>query len=491
MADPPVNPSTAPRSSSEQLELDDAQGLVARAYGHLPSARYLLCRIVDPVATRAWLGRMASEVFTAAGEKQDAPAVNLALTWQGLRRLGLPDDALVTFPRPMQEGMVTPHRSRILRDVGESDPARWRWGGSIGDGDAASDIHVLVMVFAPTEKALTAFPTPAGLEEVVEPINGRLMGGFEHFGFADGVSQPVLKGWPRRTASEHPPAPPPTRFSDVEPGEVLLGYKDNFGKPAQGPTLADGGPARGLPKAPWTKGRRDLGRNGSFLVFRQLAQDVPAFRRAVETASAAGGVRGDGLTPARLGAKVVGRWASGASIVLHPDDDPGETGSNDFGYHDDDQSGRRSCPFGAHIRRANPRDSSRHSPAEGLRTTLNHRILRRGRPYGLPFVDPATQPGEEASAERGMIFICLNSDIERQFEFVQHSWIDNPYFGSQYGEVDPVIGTQPVGGGLFTIPDHPVRRRVSGLPSFVTTRGGAYFFLPGVKALRYLSQMRG
>ncbi len=493
----PPPPPPPPSPASEPLELDDMQGLVARAYGHLPLARYLLCRIVEPAAARAWLGRLAREVFPADRAKEDAVAVNVAVTWRGLHQLGLSDDALATFPRALQEGMVTPHRSRILGDLGDSDPSRWRWGGTNNDNGGSAGIDLLIMLFAPTEEVLTtdlaarraAFAAGGALEEVVEPMNGRLMGGYEHFGFADGVSQPILKGWPRRTGSEHPPAPPPARFSDVEPGEIVLGYNDNFGKPAHGPTVADAGPARRLPWAPWAKGRRDLGRNGSFLVFRQLAQDVPAFRRAVEAASEATAVRDKGLTPAQLGAKMVGRWASGAPIVLYPDADPGHAGSNDFGYHDDDQFGRRSCPVGAHVRRANPRDSSQHSPAEGLMTTLNHRILRRGRPYGLPFVDPPTQPGEEAKAERGLLFVCLNTDIERQFEFVQHTWVENPYFGGQYGEVDPLIGTQPPGGGAFTIPADPVRRRVSGLPSFVTTRGGAYFFLPGIKALRYLSQM--
>jgi deferrochelatase/peroxidase EfeB len=188
---------------------------------------------------------------------------------------------------------------------------------------------------------------------------------------------------------------------------------------------------------------------------------------------------------------MVGRWASGAPIVLYPDGDPGEVGSNDFGYQNDDQSGLRSCPVGAHVRRANPRDSSESSPAEGLKTTLNHRILRRGRPYGLPYVDPPTRPGEEAAAERGLVFLCLNADIERQFEFVQHTWINNPYFGGHRGEVDPVVGARPAEGGAFTMPDEPVRRKVSGLPEFVTTRGGAYFFLPGVTALAFLSQLPG
>jgi len=472
------------------------QGLVARGYGNLPIARYLLCRFGRPAVARAWLAQILGELATAALSPQDVCALNVALTWEGLRHLGLPDDALATFPRPMQEGMVTRHRSRILGDVDHSDPSRWCWGGRRGD---AYEIHLLVMVFAPSEKALAtdlvgrqaAFEAGGGGVEVVESIEGRLYDGREHFGFADGLSQPMLKGWPTRTGSVNPPAPPtPARFADVEPGEIVLGYKDNFDKPAEGPTVARGGQGH-LAKPPWARGRGDLGRNGSFLVVRQLAQDVSAFRHVVAAASESSAIRGGGLTPGQVGAKMIGRWPSGASIVLHPDADPGQAGSNDFGYYDNDQAGLGSCPVGAHVRRANPRDASDNTPAEGLDTTLNHRILRRGRPYGLPFVDPPTRPGEEATAERGLLFLCLNADIERQFEFVQHTWVNNPFFGGLGGEVDPIVGLQPAGGGVFTMPAEPVRRRVSGIPNLVVTRGGAYFFLPGVNALSYLSQMPG
>lgn len=485
-----ATPSSAP--TAEPLELGDMQGLIARSYGHLDYAAYLLCRIADPAAARAWLGPLAREVFTAERTKQNETAVNVAISWPGLQRLGLADDALASFSQPMQEGMVQQHRSRILGDSGPNDPSTWYWGG-----DPSSYIDLLLMVFAPTADALAADLAArreafaGALTEATTPIESKLMNGHEHFGFADGLSQPFLIGWPRRTKSLNPPAPPTTKFSDVQPGEILLGYQDNFNEPSEGPTVAAGKAANSLPAASWAKGRRDLGRNGTYLVVRQLYQDVPGFQAAVTTASAAWTARGGSLTPDAVGSRIVGRWRSGAPIVLFPDSDPGEVGSNDFGYTAADESGYASCPVGAHIRRGNPRDSSEHFPAQGLKTTLNHRILRRGRPYGLPIVDPPTQPGEEPGAERGLVFVCLNSDIERQFEFVQHTWVNNPYFGGAYGEVDPLIGSQPDGGGVFTVPNEPVRRTVTGVPNFVDLRGGGYFFLPGVKALTYLSQMAG
>ena len=479
----------ARQAVTTELDLADMQGLVARAYGHLPHARYLLCAVADPPAAREWLGRVAGEVNTAE-HREDATSLVVAFTWPGLARLGLDADGLDTFPRPFQEGMVTEHRSRVLGDRGPSDPSQWQWGGP-----ANAEVHVLVVVYAETEELLDAEHRRhggefAGALTEVARVDGLLDGGTEHFGFADGLSQPLLKGWPKRTRSVHPPAPPPPiKWEEVNPGEVLLGYPDNYDKPAEGPTVAarsDRGSL--LSAAPWARGRRSLGHNGSFLVFRQLAQDVAGFRRFVEEASAATAARGTPLSPALVGAKMVGRWASGASMVVYPDADPGEAGTNDFGYHEEDQAGFR-CPAGAHVRRANPRDSTADSPEKALRSSKNHRILRRGRPYGRPLVDPPTGAGEEADAERGLLFLCLNSDFERQFEFVQHTWLDNGFFAGLRGEVDPLVGAQPTDGGSHTVPDSPVRRRVVGLPNFVTTRGGAYFFLPGVRALRYLAAM--
>lgn len=491
-------PALVTRAGKEEqaapLDTSDMQGLVARAYGHLSYARYLMLGIADPGGARRWLGRVVDGVNTAAQPRQDAACINVAFTWAGLARLGLSADALATFPRPLQEGMVTEHRSRILGDSGASAPSNWRWGAP-----HHPEIHVLVLVFADTEEELEAayencrseFGAEGALVELGEPIEGRLLDdvGTEHFGFVDGISQPVISGWPRSTSSVHPPAdPPPAKWTEVNPGEVLLGCADNFEKASEGPTVAAAPEAGDLPPADWgPRGRRHLGHSGSFLVFRQLAQDVSGFRRWVAERATGAGSADPSTDGGLLAAKLVGRWPNGAPLALAPGaDHQAPAGANDFGYHEMDQEGLR-CPLGAHVRRANPRDSSTEHPDAALSSTRNHRILRRGRPYGPPFAEIPAEPAASADTERGLIFVCLNADFERQFEFVQNTWVNNPFFAGLYDEVDPLTGTQPDGGGRFTIQAEPVRRVVRGVPDFVTVKGGGYFFLPGIRALRYLA----
>jgi Dyp-type peroxidase family len=495
MAPAPVRPAK-PRKQVAPLDTSDMQGLMARAYGHLPHARYVLLGISEPDGARRWLGQVVEEVSTAAHPRRDEPCVNVAFTWSGLRRLGLADDALATFPRPLQEGMVTEHRSRILGDTGPSAPSGWRWGAPHNP-----EIHVLLLLFAKTEQDLEAahdrcrsqFGSDEALVEVGEAIEGRLLddAGTEHFGFTDGISQPVIRGWPGTQSSVHPPAdPPPAKWAEVNPGEVVLGREDNYDKPSEGPTVAASSDHVDLPPAEWgPSGRRHLGHSGTFLVFRQLAQDVVGFRRFVAEAAAVEGGSTGSVDPGLLAAKLVGRWPNGAPVALAPErEDQAPAGANDFGYHELDPEGLR-CPLGAHVRRANPRDSSTEHPDKALASTKNHRILRRGRIYGRPVADPPTQPGEDENAARGPLFICLNADFERQFEFVQNTWLVNPFFAGLYEEVDPVVGTQPAGGGRFTVQAEPVRRLVQGLPDFVTVKGGGYFFLPGIRALRHLARL--
>jgi Dyp-type peroxidase family len=459
------------------LELDDIQGLVARGYGSLRAATFVLLRIDDAAAARAWLGALAGEVAT--GERGDrSEAVHVALTHPGLVRLGLPEGSVAGFPDEFTGGMTTDHRRRLLGDVGESAPERWRWGGP------ANPVDAVLLLYAKDEAGLRrlddrhagpAALRAAGLAEMQRLATSQL-DGMEPFGFRDGISQPLI-------GELGPPDRPGPPLHTVRAGEFVLGYQNQYGQVAESPTVAAAqDPGRVLPRTGDPE-RADLGRNGSYLVLRQLAQDVEGFRRFVDQASRVDG-QADPDAGARLAAKMVGRWPNGAPLTRapdHPADDLAD--ANDFGYADGDGAGH-GCPLGAHIRRVNPRDAldPESGPEQSLRSSNRHRLLRRGRAYG----DPA-DPGE-----RGIHFICLNANIARQFEFVQHTWLNNPKFAGLYDDTDPLVAPhQGDAGRTFTVQARPLRQRVTGLPAFVTVKGGAYFFLPGRRALRFLAGLPG
>jgi Dyp-type peroxidase family len=464
----------------------DVQGLVVSGYGDMHEARYLFLRFgPDTSAAAAWLLSLADRV-TGASAPEDQRCVNIAFSANGLAALGLRDVELQTFAVPFQEGMTAEHRQRVLGDVGASGPEHWYWGGTRPDDRAgAADIHALLLLYgvdAPTITALeadeTARLTAAGVEVVHRLEPERLPGqlsvggkfGVEHFGFADGMSQPVIRGSHQDRAIGGEQA----KRSVIEAGEFVLGHPNGYGKLTPWPTLFGPSPEP-VP----------FGRDGTYLVVRQLAQDVAAFWNYLDAETVADG---DTTAPeddaaTRLAAKLVGRWPSGAPLVLSPHrDDPDLGPENGFGYAEIDPDGER-CPFGAHIRRANPRDALGDDPVEALELANLHRLMRRGRVYGKGPTDVRVPDG----ADRGLIFMALNANIERQFEFVQHTWINNPKFDGLYDEADPLLGN-PEGDGRFTVQDQPLRSRHVGLPSFVTVRGGAYLFLPAIPALRTLGR---
>jgi len=461
---------------SEQLQLDEMQGLLLRGYGGLPHATFLLYGVGQPAPARAWLGELAGRLNTAAHKPQGS-AINVALTVPGMRALGLPASALASFPPEVAEGMVTEHRSRVLGDADESAPEHWWFGGP---GNPRIDLVVLAYAgdgaaLAELVDELAAGAGGAGLTEL-NRLETSDIGRAEHFGFRDGISQPRLSG-----------VGSAVKDATVSPGELVLGYPDGYGLYAARPLVAAADdPARLLPADAEGSGAHDLGRNGSYLVLRQLEQDVPAFWRyaAAQTDGEAARLK--------LAAKMVGRWPSGAPLVLSPEGDRpdmDEARLNAFRFHDVDADGVR-CPVGAHIRRTNPRDSLDPNPGSdhSVEVSNHHRLLRRGRSYGprLQIAD-ALAGGPGADEQRGLYFMCLNTNLPRQFEFVQQTWVNSPKFGSLYDEPDPIVAP----GGAFSMPGAPVRRRVTGVPRFVTVRGGAYFLLPSVAAVRYLAALSG
>lgn len=471
------------------IELADVQGIILRGYGSLSRSAFLLFEIGDDRdAARRWLAALLDEI-TLSHAELGPRCTNVAFTYRGLQRLGLDEHALAGFSNEFGEGLTgNEHRSRILGDVAENRPGAWGWGGPERPVDG------VLLLYARSEAALEAHVEkqrrrfPGGLVEVARLDAHELHGRKEHFGFRDGIGQPCIR-------NVNPPQQQPGVLEPGNPdntiaaGELLLGYLNEYDQYPLGPKVeAALDPQGDLAAAPGMEGVGDFGRNGSYLVFRQMRQDVRAFWEFVAKNS-----MDDPAGRTWLAAKMVGRWPSGAPVALSPDRDAPEMAErDDFSYAKSDPYGYR-VPFGAHVRRANPRDwFLADDPAKSVAVAKRHRIVRRGRPYGPPLaptLDPeAMLHAPASSAERGLHFLCFNSDIERQFEMIQHQWMNSPKFAHLPDDPDPIAGAHASGTGTLTLQDTPVRRRISPLPQFVTVCGGAYFFMPGLRALRYLSR---
>jgi len=441
------------------LDLGDVQGLVARGYSTLKAARFLLLGLDDTEAARRWLGSIIESV-TRGEERPEGRAVNIAFTGDGLARLAVAPEVLAQFPNELVAGMTTEHRRRILGDRGPDAPENWEWGGP-----TTPTVAAVLLLYARDDLELarlmgeqTDALSDAGVR-VIRQLETSDLDGFEPFGFRDGISQPIVEG----LSKTGPPG------QTVKTGEFVLGYENEHGRLTDEPLLELAG---------------GIGRNGTYLVLRQLRQDVRGFWQFLDS------VTTNEESMVRLAAKMVGRWPVGASLTLSPDrDDPELAEANDFGYQETDRDGTR-CPIGSHVRRANPRDSLDPRPGTDRSLAINrrHRILRRGREYGqLLTPGEALTAGAGEERERGLHFICLNANIARQFEFVQHTWANNPKFAGLYDDSDPLTAPSQPFGGTFTVQANGMRRRLTDVPRFISVRGGAYFFLPGLRALRFLA----
>jgi Dyp-type peroxidase family len=495
MPNPPVN-------------FSDVQGLLRFGYGALTDSCFLLLNIRDVAAAREWL---ADAPVTNAVELDKAPdtAVQIAFTVQGLRAMGLSDELIAGFSNEFLSGLSGDEsRSRRLGDVGPNAPTGWTWGG-----DDASTPHVVVLLYClpgllDSLRAQIRGPFWAAAFNEIACLMTSNMHNFEPFGFKDGVSQPT-PDW-KRTRDTSADTLDYTNL--VSLGEFLLGYPNEYGKYTDRPLLPAATRAV-LPPAEDNATQLDFGRNGSYIVFRHLEQDVAAFWQFAQHAAG-----GDAKERERISAAMVGRHRSGDPVVpLSPERiggiDPKTAAQNNFNYGDD-KNGLR-CPLGSHIRRTNPRNADMPTgtttwlqrllralgfPREELRqdvisSTRFHRLLRRGREYGtLLTPEDALVTSSAATEPRGIFFICLNANIARQFEFVQSAWSMNANFDGLTGEVDPLLGPRcPLYGGQptdsFSMPEsHGPRKHISGMPQFVIVRGGAYFFLPSLSALRYIAQ---
>lgn len=436
-----------------RLEIEDIQHFLVSRPRAL-AARYEFLTFRQSAGAREWLKGILEKVGTAkAVESHDSYTrwVTVAFTWNGLRVLGVDETSLATFPEEFRQGMAA--RAEIVGATGDNHPTHW-----VG-GLERSDLHAIVVLFARdiTERERCRqehreYLLQCDGVKVLSSLDLEAIPPFtyahEHFGYRDRLSQPYIKG----TDGEPTPGSGPA----INAGEFFLGYTDENGPPA------------GLPKPDI------LSHNGSYLAYLRLEEHVGAFRDFL---------RQHGETQEQqewIAAKLMGRWRSGAPLVLAPDKDDPELGgdmqrTNDFDYAKMDPYGY-GCPLGAHIRRMNPRDTGVNMQ--------RRRMIRRGGTYGPPL--PEGKP--EDGVERGIAAFVGCASLVRQFEFAMNVWANDPNFHELGNERDPIFGTQD-GTYDMTIPKRPIRRKITGLPSFTTMRGGAYFFLPGIRALRYLASL--
>lgn len=465
------------------MERADVQGLALFAYRHQPLSRFYLLQF-GAGEPREWLRRVLTDVTSAQEELRGRTRFNVAFTARGLAALGMQDD-LETFSREFVQGMAHPERSNVLGDRYSDDPTHWQFGSAGWPIDAlamlyASDEDDLAERAEGLEQLLQKYGVKYRVEEVHLPPDGR-----EHFGFRDGLAQPFFKGSGRKRCPGE---------AKLAPGELLLGYPNAYGQLTPVPSARK---RRGTREHPFPAGagRVGFGYNGTYLVLRKLRQDVAAFWRYCWEAAQAEQAPDVAARAKLIAARFVGRWPNGVPLVESPDAE-GEASSrlNDFGFRERDPDGLL-CPLGAHVRRANPRDMFGDTAKDGLHDANLHRIARRGRVFGPRL--PGEMPRVDDGVERGLYFVALNANLNRQFEFIQQSWLNNCKFAGLSAERDPLAGKEafdfddnPV-PRVFSVQARPVRDRYEALPKFVRVLGGDYFFLPGLRALNYLCDGSG
>lgn len=440
------------------LPLDDIQGIILRKY-ELPLVRHFVLEIGHARAAQRVVAGLAGDrsalavtsAVPVAGPRESA--VNIGFTYSGLaalyggeQRLGGAFEDFGSF----RQGAA--RRARYVGDRGASAPRHWI--GGLGTPRA----HAVVSLYSASKAShvrltgeLLELLREGGAFRELHHFDGEaLPGGRVHFGYRDGISQPRVEGDVDGGGSADPQPPVPAWHFVLDRN----------------------------PAARYRMGASDLLLHGSFAAFRVMRQDVFAFERYLRRTA-------DGLDmdPELLAAKLCGRWRTGAPLELSPDSPAGvpESEWNNFDYAaSDPRSDGARTPLGCHIRRANPRGM--HVVGGAIR------IIRRAVPYGREWVAGMPEDGEE----RGLLGLFICADLKRQFEYVMRQWIHEGGFMT-FGNLppssrDPLIGSQPRGGGRLLISgrhERPVS--AGGLSPFVTTRAAAYLFLPGLNALRALA----
>jgi Dyp-type peroxidase family len=442
-------------SSAVSLELDDIQATVLHQRPAPYYGTHVMLHVDDSHSGRELLRRLVPHVDSAAAWWQAEDTwTAVAITYTGLVALGLPEESLQSFPEAFRVGMAA--RAAQLGDVGANDPGHWE--KPFGTGE----IHVGISIFSDSEakwrRALATaqdqYAALSGVSVVVAQDFGAQPGDRNPLGFKDGIGQPAIEG------SGVDPLPGQGR--PIKAGEFILGYPGESGVPLPMPQ----------PEI--------LGRNGTFVGFRKYQSLAGRFNEFLNEHAQTDEER------ELLAAKLVGRWRSGAPLTLAPERDDPALGNDprrndDFTYASDPHG--LQVPLGSHMRRMNPRDTQLN-----ILTDVNvHRVIRRGTTYGPPYDANATADQDD-EAGRGVDFLFLSARAMATMEFLQQEWINNGNFMGLGAERDPSVGLQD-DEATFTIPQKPVRRRIHGIETFNVLRGGEYFFMPSLTALRWMANL--
>ncbi|MDN4061675.1 Dyp-type peroxidase [Massilia sp. YIM B02769] len=436
------------------LALDDIQALILRSRPEPYVGIHAMLHFDDAEGGRDLVRRLAAHIPSAAGWTDDRDAwIGAALSFQGLKALGLPEASLKTFPLPFQQGMAG--RAEQLRDFDVNAPEHW------DEAFHPGVCHLALTIYARDEAALEVARAKA-MGELARSHGVTLVGTHAFgadadaknpFGFRDSISQPAVAGSGVDAL--------PGQERAIAAGEFILGENSETGAPVA------------MPEPP------ELGRNGSFVVLRKYASQVGAFNDFVRSHAASESEE------ELLAAKLVGRWRSGAPLILAPERDDPELGAdparnNDFDFSKDPRG--FVCPHASHMRRLNPRDSRLT-----ILTDVNiHRIIRRSSTFGPKWRREVTAT-DDARDERGIFFIFISARAYDTIEFLQQEWINRGNFIDLGTERDAIVGLHETPGS-FTLPQSPVRHRLDGVTTFNRLKGGEYLFMPSLGALRWIGE---
>ena len=442
-------------TNAPTLELHEIQATVLRLRPAPYFGTHVLLRVDDARTGREVLRRLIPHIASAASWwKATDPWLAVAITYAGLEALGVPSESLQGFPEAFRVGMAA--RAHQLGDKGLNGPNNWE------PPFGSREIHIGLSGFSDSEEkrrrvlaiARQQYESLPGVRVLYSQDFGAQPGDLNPLGYKDGIDQPAIEG--------SGVDPLPGQGPLIKAGEFILGYPGEAGVPLPMPQ----------PEA--------LGRNGTYVGLRKYQSRVGAFNRFLHA---------NGSTDFErelLAAKLVGRWRSGAPLTLAPDADNPHLGAdpqrnNDFNYADDSRGEK--APFGCHMRRMNPRDTK----LARLTDVNIHRLIRRGTTFGAPY-DPNALSEEADETPRGAYFLFMSAKAMATMEFLQQEWINDGDFIGAGNERDPIIGLQEK-EATFSIPKHPVRRRIHGIETFNVLRGGEYFFMPSLSALKWLAEL--